>query len=303
MNEQQRVLTTKIIGVINPLNIFGILIFYFLGVGIHRYLGGSIDWLLFFTGLTCVILFHCSAMLINAYFDGPEEKPLLKSSNKSEWMSFNVFVHNAELTAGLTTLAVGFVMAYLLVLWKAISPAGSMVLVFGLVAEFLYAVPPIKLTDQGMGEIIQTIIFSSITPALGFLLQNGEMHRLVALITFPLVPMVLSVLICMELKHYLQDMLTHKQTLLQRIQWKNGMKLHLIFVFCTFFLAGVAIIFGLPLSIGWPYLVALPLSGISIFEISRIQTGVKPRWNILLFGSFGSLGCTLYLINFALWTG
>lgn len=154
-----------------------------------------------------------------------------------------------------------------------------------------------------MGEIVLTILISSLYPAFAFLLQNGEMHRLVAMITFPLTPLFLTGWLTSGLSSYKQDILERKMTLLQVVQWNMGMDIHNLLILCSYLIVGMAVLLGLPRSLTWPLLIPIPLSILSIIEVIRIKNGYKPRWSVLLFGSYGAIGCTIYLITFALWTG
>jgi len=53
------------------------------------------------------------------------------------------------------------------------------------VLAFLFVVPPVKLNHLGYGELVTAILLCNLFPALAFLLQTGEMHRLLAMATFP----------------------------------------------------------------------------------------------------------------------
>lgn len=304
MDEQQRNLAGKIFRTLMPMYLLATVVFYFMGAGIHRYLGGTVDWMLFSAGLVCVILLHCSSMLLNTFFDGQNPgRQHLKLFNKKDWSRDPQIENKSILSAGLTTLTSGCVLTFFLLVQKAFSPASFLVLGIAFVTAFFYAVPPFKLTSRGMGEVVQVILIANLYPAFAFLIQNGEMHRLVPMITFPLTPLLLATIISSGLPKYLQDMLDQKKSLLMVLQWKLGMDIHNLLVLSSYLIIGMAALLGLSWSLTWPFLLAMPLSMLSVYEVIRIKNGVKPRWSMLLLGSFGSIGCTVYLITFALWTG
>ena len=64
-----------------------------------------------------------------------------------------------------------------------------------------YAVPPLRLVDAGFGEFTLAVHIAVIAPALGFVLQQGEYHRLVAIVSFPLTLLALAYFLILGFSH------------------------------------------------------------------------------------------------------
>jgi hypothetical protein len=64
----------------------------------------------------------------------------------------------------------------------------------------------------------------------------------------------------------------------------------------------LAFVLGLPWSLTWPGLLALPIGLFEIIQINQISGGSKPRWTVLNFTASALIGLTVYFITLALWT-
>jgi hypothetical protein len=64
----------------------------------------------------------------------------------------------------------------------------------------------------------------------------------------------------------------------------------------------MALILGLPLSIGWPVIFVLPVGLFQIWMINRIADGAKPNWNLLILIALSTFGLTTYLLTYTFWT-
>jgi len=101
---------------------------------------------------------------------------------------------------------------------------------FALLGSLAYSTPPIKLEGSGYGELMVSVIVAFMLPAYAFILQTGELHRLVAMSAFPLTVMHLAMLLAFELPDYANDIKFGKRTIMVRIGWRNGMILHNILI-------------------------------------------------------------------------
>jgi 1,4-dihydroxy-2-naphthoate octaprenyltransferase len=304
MNSFQQLLIKKIGQSFKPFFLLLILVFYLMGAGIHKYLGGIVDWGRFAIGLLCILLLHSSSLLLEVYFEDQDAETYhivnpIKKDRKDNQISVNKMLFSA----GLATFASGGILTYVMIIQKVLTPVSSMVLGIAFISSLLYAIPPFNLASRGFGEVVQSILISAIYPAFAFLIQSSELHRLIPMITFSFTPLLLATMISIGMPKYLQNILEHKKTILVVLKWKLGIEIHNIMIFLSYFILGLAALFGLSWSLIWPFLLPMPLSILSVIEVLRIRIGAKPRWSILLLGGYGSLGCTIYLLTFALWTG
>jgi 1,4-dihydroxy-2-naphthoate octaprenyltransferase len=140
-----------------------------------------------------------------------------------------------------------------------------------------------------------------LVPIFAFVLQSGELHRLLVMSTFPLTALHLSMMIIFEFPDYLNDIKFDKYTLLVRVGWERGMVLHNILILTAFFLLGLAAMFGLPLAILLPAFIPLPLGLLQIWQMRRIAGGGKPNWTTMAFTAVVLFGSVTYLLAFTFW--
>jgi 1,4-dihydroxy-2-naphthoate octaprenyltransferase len=179
-----------------------------------------------------------------------------------------------------------------------------LLIVMGLIflGAFFYSVPPVRLVSSGYGELTTSIVVAVLVPALAFLLQVGELHRLVAMTTTPLVFLHLAMMLAFELPDYALDLKFEKLTLMVRLGWERGMTLHNLLILSAFVLLALALIFGLPTAVALPAFLILPLGLFQIWYMTRIAAGAKPHWNILGLMAVLLFGLTAYMLAFAFWT-
>jgi 1,4-dihydroxy-2-naphthoate octaprenyltransferase len=180
----------------------------------------------------------------------------------------------------------------------------ALYIVMGLIflGAFFYSIPPVRLVETGYGELTTSIVVASLVPALAFILQYGELHRLVTMSTFPLIALHLAMMLAFELPDYANDLKFEKLTLMVRIGWERGMTFHNILILAAYLLIGLAMLFGFPTPVALPALLSLPLGLFQIWYINRIAAGEKPNWNFLGVLAVLVFGVTTYLLAFSFWT-
>jgi 1,4-dihydroxy-2-naphthoate octaprenyltransferase len=208
---------------------------------------------------------------------------------------------NTTLVAAAITLTVTASLTVLIFENTRVTPQLVFLLSISAVGAILYSVPPVKLSSSGYGELTASILVANLVPAFAFLLQYGDLHRLVAMSTFPLTGLNLAMMLAFELPDYSNDLKYGKKTLMVRIGWQNGMFLHNVLIAVSYLLLGLAMIFGLPRSVAIPAFLSLPLGLLQIWQMRRIAAGFKPNWNSLTIVGVVLLGVTAYLITYAYW--
>jgi 1,4-dihydroxy-2-naphthoate octaprenyltransferase len=143
---------------------------------------------------------------------------------------------------------------------------------------------------------------ANLLPSFSFLLQTGELHRLIAMSTFPLTALHLAMILAFEFPDYFNDIKFEKTTLLVRVGWQRGMNLHNILILIAYLLLALAAIFGLPLPIVLPAMFVLPLGALQIWQMRRIAVGAKPNWIAVTITPLAMFAITAYLLTFSFWT-
>jgi len=176
-------------------------------------------------------------------------------------------------------------------------------LIMGLafLGSFFYASPPVRLQASGYGELTTTFMISFLLPTFAFLLQTGELHRLLPMSSFPLAALMMAMLLAFELPDYANDVKFEKRTLMVRIGWQNGMELHNILILTAFLFLLLARLFGYPWFATLAGLLPLPLGLFQVWQMRSLAGGAKVNWNALTIGALALFTLYAYLIAYAFW--
>lgn len=287
-----------------PHFLLGGIVLYALGAGIADYLGVTINWNVFFIGLLWGLMVQLSTHFLNEYFDGPYD---MDNQNRTPFTGGSGTIGPGRLPraaafwGAVGTLAAA---AYLTLLVIQTARPNTVTLFYMLLiflAAFFYAVPPVRLEASGYGELTTSILVAHLVPGFAFLLQSGELHRLVAMSTFPLVFLSMAMLLAFELPDFANDLKHEKRTLMVRIGWQAGMRAHNILIFSSFALLVLAAFLGLPLGITLPALLPLPLALLQTWNVNRIAAGAKPNWTSFTLAAVVLFFATAYLLAVSFW--
>jgi 1,4-dihydroxy-2-naphthoate polyprenyltransferase len=290
-----------------PLYLFLAILLYFLGISIAHYLSGPIDWTAFIYGLLWVVLVLLGFQYLNEYFDPAVLmiNPTWKHtpfSGVTGAIGVGKLSRPVALWAGLICLAIAASLTVSMIQFVGISSTTAAILVLLVVGELFLALPPFRLVSSGYGEVVMSILVVGLIPALGFLLQGHDYHRILLMVAFPLTTLYIGMLLALELPDYASDMVQGKRPILVRIGWQRAMMLHNLLILVTFVILGMAFIFGLPLYVAWPVILALPFGIFQIWQMNRIADGVKPNWNLLILSAISTFGLATYILTYAFWT-
>jgi 1,4-dihydroxy-2-naphthoate octaprenyltransferase len=258
-------------------------------------------------GQVCVTLLQLASQYLNEFYDAPSDldnpsRTLL--TGDSEVLSDQHLPRNAAFVAAATTLALGAGFTVLLARYGHLGLPDYLILGVAFVLSIGYSVPPLRLAGSGYGELAVSIVVANLVPAFAFLIQTGELHRLLAMTTFPLTSLHLAMLLAFSLPDYASDLKQSKRSLMIRAGWEMGMSLHNVLILLAFLLLVVGTVaLGLPWRIIWPALLVLPVGVFQIWQMLRISQGGKPRWSLLTFTAMVTFALTAYLLTFSFWTG
>jgi len=194
--------------------------------------------------------------------------------------------------------------SFTVLLLRDASPSSATVLIMALsfLGAFFYSVPPVRLAGTGYGELSTSILVANFLPAFALLLQTGDLHRLVAMSTFPLTSVHLAMMLAFELPDYATDLKNEKRTLLVRLGWQNGMSLHNALIASAYLLLVLAVSFGMPFMIALPVLLTFPLGLLQIWQMRRIARGIRPNWNAITITPVALFVLMTYLLSYTYWT-
>jgi 1,4-dihydroxy-2-naphthoate octaprenyltransferase len=296
-----------IIQLSSPIFILSAVLLYVLGVGIDHYLIGQINWVSFFLGLTWIVFLFLGFQYLNEYFYVNNVYYGQKwwhtpFSGSSGAIGAGRLPRQVALWVGLACLTLTAALTILIFQHQDLSLTSTLILGFIFLGELVFTLPPIRLVTSGYGELSVSIIMVGLIPAMAYLLQGHEIHRLLFMVSFPLAILYLGMLLALEFPAYASDITHGNKPILVRIGWQRGLLLHNILVLGSFVILGMALILGLPLSIGWPVIFVLPVGLFQIWMINRIADGAKPNWNLLILIALSTFGLTTYLLTYTFWT-
>lgn len=296
---------TLLIRLARPHFLLGGILLYAVGGGIARYLGYNIDWGVYFLGQFWVLMMQLSTHFLNEFFNAPAD---MNNPNRT-WFSGGSgaigpgkLPRAAAFWGALASLGATAAFTVSLITSGVLTPVAVLVMVLIFLGAFFYAAPPVRLESSGYGELTTSIIVAGLVPGLAFILQTGEVHRLLPMVTFPLVLLHLAMLLAFELPDYATDLKYGKTTIMVRIGWESGMRLHNFSIFGGYVMLGIALAWGLPFAIAMPAMLTFPLGMVQVWNMHRIASGGKPMWNVVTLTGIAIFAVTAYLLAFSFWT-
>jgi 1,4-dihydroxy-2-naphthoate octaprenyltransferase len=283
-----------------PMSLLSGLLTYFMGVGLAVYLGHPINWGIVSIGAACMLMLQTAGYYLNVYFDWLTPGFFLESADETPDSRPHRQLFLQIAIAFLTTGAVMTVLLYLQI--HTFLPIMVVLGMAVLIAVF-YGVPPVRLVYSGYGELAEAILLCNIPPTLAFLLQTGDMHRLVAILSFPVTLLYMAMLLAFSLPNYARNLKYARKNLMVRMGWQTGMILHNILIFSAYTLLVLSLLINLPLKIALPGIITLPLGIFQIWQVNQIAVGAKPHWRRLIVTAYALPLLLAYLFTATLWIG
>ena len=279
-----------------PLQLLLAALTYSLGAGIARYLGHPIHAAAFGLGLLAALALQASACWLVEYFRLPLT-PLARDETPRHREALRTGLFQSA--AALLTVS-GAVVVTLLLTRLLPLPAG---ILLGLMVVFFvaYAVPPMRLSEAGYGELALAVALGTLFPALAFLLQFGEFHRLLTFVTFPLTLLALAYLLVNDFPTFAADQKFERRTLLTRLTWQRAIPIHHLLIIVAFLFFSAAPFLGFPWGLVWPVFLALPFAIVQIVWLQRIAAGGRTLWKFLVPLAAAVFGLTVYLLALTFW--
>ena len=287
-----------------PLFLGGGILLYALGVGIADYLGVTINWNIYLLGQAWVTLLQLSTHYFNEYHNAPadqDNKNRTILTGGSGMLGPGKLSRRVALLAGLACLAVLASFTVILISFAHPSPEVYLIMFIAFLGAFFYSTPPVRLEASGYGELTATILTTFLLPAFAFGLQTGELHRLLAMTSFPLAALMMAMLLAFELPDYTNDLKYNKRTLMIRLGWQTGMGLHNILILSAFLILLLARFFGFPWFATLAGLLPLPVGLFQIWQMRSIAGGAKPNWTALTIVALSLFSLTAYLQAYTFW--
>lgn len=286
------------------LHLLTAILLYALSVGIAHYLGQRIDPKLYLIGQAWLTALQLGSYYLGEHLETPAElgllnrppygqprtQPLAKEDKEKALFTSAILL---ALVAALTALLIfsGYINIPLALIMS--------LLFLGFIAP---VIPAARISNSAYSELITTISLVILPPAFGLLLQTGELHRLLAISTFPLSALHLAMLIIFQFPSYAADTVKHKNTLLTRLDWQKAIQIHNLLIITAFLLIGTSVFFDFPPSMILPIFLVLPFAAFQIWHMLRISQGAPTHWKALTLNALITFAFTAYLFTYIFWT-
>ncbi len=281
---------------LRPVHTLLIALAYLLGASLARYLGADFLFLPFLLGFLWLSFLLTAANLLDAAYRNPlqpyqpDQAPRQRDEYRRKLVLFAVslLILVAAITVPMLTLGMA-------------APVSLALMASSALTALAFAVPPLRLANRGLGEFALAILIASLTPALAFSLQNGELHRLLTFYVFPLFFLTLACLLAFNFPDFALDQKYLRQTLLLRLGWQAAVPAHNAFLAAAYLLLSIAPFIGVPFDLAWPGLLSIPLAAFQIYQFQRMTEGGKPLWPLIQALAISIPALTVYLLTLTLW--
>jgi len=289
-----RILT--LIRLSRPLYLLLAALTYVLGAGVARYLGNQQNQPVFWFGMLAVLMTQLSMSLLVEVFR-PFNEPVVADETRAE----RKVIQDAALYVSLSALIVAGLVAFFFFRDHNLTGTSILFLAVSLLTIVIYSVPPLRLVSKGFGEFLLAVQLAYLIPSIGFLLQAGNYHRLMSVVTLPLSVLAFAAFVALDFPAYADDIKYERGTFLSRLGWERAVPLHHALIVAAYFLFSAAPFLGFSLALLWPAFLTLPFALLQIYSLHNIALGAKPVWNLLIANAIALFGLTAYFLTLTFW--
>jgi 1,4-dihydroxy-2-naphthoate octaprenyltransferase len=295
-----------------PLLALGVIVQSFLGLGISRYLGLSVGFSVASLAVGFVVFSALGGIYLFAHFHRDE------TSANQDWIALLLAGQYEYFRPGqepwgdklppqtaILSAAVSFTIATLsifgLINANAFLPVSIVLAILLLLIAVLFSSPGIALAYSGFGELALAIGLGALVPMFVYSVIAGEIHRLLPLVTLPLIFHLLSAFIIFQFPNYAEDQRRERQTLLQRMGWQNALFFNNSFLLLGFLSLALIPLTGVPFGLVLLPMFVLPLAGLQIWNLWRMAEGGTPNWLNFRLTALAIFGAVAYLLSYSFW--
>lgn len=283
-----------------PHVLLGGALLYGLGVAIAHYLLRPIDPARFWLGLGLVAALQLAGGLLHEHHassPGPTRRGRTGFDVGDTTPRRDGLPGQAPFHGAAVCLALAASLATVGLTRQMIPPVGWILLLLGLLVAVFYSQPPLRLVHSGYGEISASVGMAGVVPAFAFSLQTGELHGLLFTASLPLVSLHFAMLLVLSLSDYAADRERGRRTLLVRLGWPSGLRLHDAAVGFAVLALVWGAVSGMPWRVALGVAIVLPLAAAQTVQLNRLRAGRPPAWGALTAGAVGLFGLSAYLLT------
>jgi 1,4-dihydroxy-2-naphthoate octaprenyltransferase len=279
-----------------PLHLLFAALTYALGAGIAHYLGVTFHWPAFWLGLLAVLALQAAPPLLLEYFRLPLT-PRLPGETARQREGFRTLLLQVSYAA-LTLYGVAVLTLFLT---RSIHLSAGILLTLDLLLLIAWAVPPARFAETGYGELVLAFVLATLVPAIAFLLQSDELHRLLPLTAFPLTLLALAYFLAADFPAFTADQKLGRRSLLIRLTWQRAVPIHHVLILAAFLLFTATPLVRVPWALVWPVFLTLPFAAMQVIWLQRIANGGRTLWRFFVPLAAAVFGLPVYLLALTFW--
>lgn len=294
----------RIVAILDFRHLFLIVLTYGLGISISHYLGNPIRWSSFWNGILWLIgivssAFYFREYLRRRYISGFQTQ-LLEDKNETDLLQETIIL-KVCFFIGISWLAVSLIPLINAVIEERINTLTLVFMILHMGLTYLVTIVPDYLSKTGLLEFINAIIIANIVPAIAFTLQSGGLHRLLLILTFPLMFFFFALFIILTLQESKKNEQAYLQSMVKYIGVEKISNLHNLLIVFGYLIMVTGFLYQVQWKLIWPQLITLPIGAIQIWQINQISKGGKIAISPLVLNATATAGLTTYFILLTLW--
>jgi 1,4-dihydroxy-2-naphthoate octaprenyltransferase len=277
-----------------PLFLGGGFVMYGLGAALAGYAGARIDWVHYAWGQLAVTAIQLATHYSNDFFDVAADRA---NTTPTRWSGGSRVLAEGALppAVALVTALVLSAIALGVVARFATGPFPPSVVpqvVLMLALSWAYSAPPLRLCARGLGELTTAFVVTLLVPWLAFVLQAGQVSRMLPLAVIPACVFQFAMLLAIELPDAAGDAATGKRTLVVRMGGAWTARLYVSIISAAYLTLPLWVSQGLPPRIA---IAAATTAPVAAWQVTRVAGGAwrdSARWESIAFWSVALLVST-----------
>jgi len=289
--------TKKLLSAINPFQLISLLTTYALGAGLVQYVQVMQSWSTLIEGLFFLMLISVGLDFLVLLFQVNAQQGSFKDLTIKDKKQLRV--NSALISATLITVDIAIFVDWMNkgILWQGF---GFLIVLLGL-SGFLYVLAKTDVILQAYEILFETVLFVIIPPAFAYFTQSEDLHRLLTITVFSLIPAFIAYRLLSKLISFDRYPKLGRHTLIDNLGWEQIMFIHNALILITFLLFALDALLGFPWFLLWPVFLTLPIGLLEVWLMERVRRGGKPLWRVMQVATACVFLIPIYLIGFAFW--
>lgn len=287
----------RLIKSIKPFQLISLITTYALGAGLVQYVQEIRSWLVLFQGLFFLLFISLSFDSLVLLMQVNDPKSGIDDLSIDEKRQLRL--SSALTSATFLTIALIIFIDWMIkgILWQGL---GFLLVLLGLFAVF-YIISNKSNKLRLLQILFEAVLFVIIPPAFAYFLQSADLHRMLTMVVFSLIPAYFAFRLLSQLIALDRNPKGSHQSLIIALGWEQTMILHNALILLSFLLFAVDALLGFPWFLLWPIFLTLPIGLLEIWLMDRVRRGGKPLWLVMQVSSACIFFMPMYLIGFAFW--